>query len=80
MTHRVSIELDAPDTNTFQQAHFALMEQYRHLPPDRKKLRELWKKVYNVTIILDHEAPYGRWCAAEFDSEQDYLAFVLRWS
>ena len=80
MVYRVTIggfeDYGAMYFDPFQKAHTALVQKYAYLNPSRKKLRELWKQIYNITVIIESD----RWCAAEFESEKDYVAFILKWS
>lgn len=80
MTYRVELggfeEYEDMVNSTFHKAHTALVKKYAYLNPSRKKLRELWKQVYGVKIIIEND----RWAAAEFNSEENYTIFLLRWS
>ena len=80
MTYRVDIGVDPDESvaKAFQHAHESLLRRYEYLDPNLKKLRELWKQVYGVKIII-HPTTH-RWCGAVFNSEQDYVAFMLRWA
>lgn len=80
MGYRVDIGLGSQDFGTFLNAHDALAKKYAYLNPTRKKLKELWEQVYGVTIIINKESPYHHWQAAEFNNEQEYFAFVLKWT
>lgn len=80
MGYRVDIGIGSQFFNTFLSAHESLVKKYAYLNPSRKKLRELWEQVYGVIIVIDTESPYHHWKVAEFDNEQDYLAFVLKWA
>ena len=80
MTYRVELggfeDYGEMKFDSFHKAHTALTQRYAYLNPSRKKLRELWKQVYGIKIIIENE----RWCAVEFDTEEDYTIFLLRWS
>jgi hypothetical protein len=84
MAYRLNIDLTSDyvseHAHAFQSAHNALAAKYAYLSPSRKKLKELWKQVYGVTIIIDRSDSFGRWVAVEFESEKDAFAFILKWS
>lgn len=78
MGHRVDISIGDPGTEAFQKSH--VVGRYKHTNLDRKKLCELWKQVYDVTIIFNKEDSHCWWAETDFHSEQDYVAFMLRWA
>lgn len=81
MGYFVEFEWSKSDiSGALNNAHQALLKKYAYLNPSLKKIGELWEQVYKVKVIVDKERGNHRWCGFVFASEQDYLAFVLRWS
>lgn len=78
MAYRIELSYSAKD-NYFSHAHRALMKKYAYLNPSNKKIRELWQQVYKVKVIINEDQFY-QWTALEFENEQDYLVFVLKWA
>lgn len=80
MTYRVKIRPCL--TNAFQHAHAALIESLggsysvsRKLSP-WQVMKEGWQKQYNVKPVMEN----GIFKYLDFENEQQYTLFVLKWS
>ena len=61
-------------SDIFYNAHHHLLTKYHdQIRIDNVQKEQLWLKEYNVNIV-------GNWFALEFNSELDYMAFILKWS
>lgn len=69
---------DIPDA--FKRAHSALIDR-RGMPyanDHPEVLMQWWQEEYRAKILPD--TSWSRWGQLEFESEEDYTMFLLRWS
>ena len=73
MRHKVSIQ---DIRYVFERAYTALLTKYD--PLTRDEAYKLWIKEYNSWI--NYNPGWGNWETIEFETEEDFTLFCLRWA
>lgn len=74
MSHTVEIKSMG---SAFDNAHRALLRK-RGRTTTRSLALLAWGEEYNCNV--NFQANWGNWKSIEFNSEEDYLMFILKWA